>query len=127
MPNKYKALVKNRKRDINLQIGLAQFAGNKTFYQYGQRSTFHKKYLKGKKLKKVNIIVDTLANICRKYIQKNEDIQFCKIDVEGEERNVLLGFDFKKYRPKVFCIESTIPGRLIPNHNLWEDILLRNI
>lgn len=67
-----------------------------------------------------------MYNICRKYIPKNKKIQFCKIDVEGGERNVLLGNDFEKYRPKVFCIESTIPGTYIPNHGLWEYILLKN-
>ena len=65
-----------------------------------------------------------MANICKKYIPKNEVIQFCKIDVEGGERNVLLGNDFEKYRPKIFCIEST--RHFIPNHNLWEYILLKN-
>lgn len=126
LQKKFQALVENRKRDINLQIGLAQFTGNKTFYQLGERSTFHKQYLKGKNVNKVKIIVDTMANICRKYIPKNELIQFCKIDVEGGERNVLLGFDFEKYRPKVLCIEATIPGSYIPCHDLWEDILLKN-
>ena len=65
-----------------------------------------------------------MANICRKYIPKNGVIQFCKIDVEGGEKNVLLGNDFEKYRPKVFCIEST--RHFIPCHHLWEYILLKN-
>ena len=65
-----------------------------------------------------------MANICRKYIPKNEVIQFCKIDVEGGERNVLLGNDFEKYRPKIFCIESQ--KNKIPNYDLWEYILLKN-
>ena len=53
-------------------------------------------------------------------------IQFCKIDVEGGEKDVLLGYDFENYRPKVFCIESTLPGTGIPCHKLWENILLKN-
>ena len=57
---------------------------------------------------------------------KNKEIKFCKIDVEGSERNVLLGYDFINYRPKVFCVESTIPAILIPCHDLFEDILLKN-
>jgi len=67
-----------------------------------------------------------MKNICRKYIKSNHELQFVKIDVEGGERDVLLGYDFEKCRPKVFCIEATNPGTLIPNHQLWEEILLNN-
>ena len=91
-------------------------------YILGCGSTLKKK--NNTKSKSINI--DTMSSICRKYVPKNEIIQFCKIDVEGGERDVLLGYDFENYRPKVFCIESTLPGTPIPCHNLWEDILLRN-
>ena len=67
-----------------------------------------------------------MENICRKYVPKGKEVDFCKIDVEGNERDVLLGYDFKNYRPKVFCIESTIPLTFTPNHQLWEDILILN-
>ena len=67
-----------------------------------------------------------MSDVCKKYIPKNEIIQFCKIDVEGNEKNVLLGYDFDKYRPKVFCIESTYPETDKPSHEEWEDILLEN-
>ena len=67
-----------------------------------------------------------MKNICKKYIPKNEQLQFVKIDVEGGEREVLLGYDFENYRPKAFCIESTKPGTNIPCHKSWEEILLNN-
>ena len=75
----------------------------------------------------MNIEVQSLSKICKKYVPKNVDIQFCKIDVEGNERNVLLGYDFVNYRPKIFCIEATEPGKTIPSHKEWEDILLKMI
>ena len=52
--------------------------------------------------------MDTMSNICKKYVPKGRNVDFCKIDVEGGEKNVLLGYDFINYRPKVFCIESTV-------------------
>ena len=122
LPDKYQALTKFRKRDINLQIGVGKMKENRTFYINGYGSTLKKK--KNSKLKIIE--VDTMFNICRKYVPKNEIIQFCKIDVEGGEKDVLLGYDFESYRPKVFCIESTLPGTDIACHNLWEDILLKN-
>ena len=126
LPHKYPALAENRKRDINLQIGLGKTEGNGTLYEVGGASTLYKKYLKDKNTNTSKIMVNTMLNICEKYVPKNEVIQFCKIDVEGSEKDVLLGNDFEKYRPKVICIESTLPCSLIPSHNLWEDILLKN-
>ena len=70
--------------------------------------------------------MDTMSNICKRYVPKGTKIDFCKIDVEGGEKNVLLGYDFINYRPKVFCIESTIPLTTKPNYILWEDILIKN-
>ena len=124
MPKKYQALAEQRKRDINLKIAIAQIEGNQTFYPFGGHSTLNKQHVFWKNKNIINVIVDTMANICRKYIPKNEVIQFCKIDVEGGERNVLLGNDFEKYRPKIFCIESQ--KNKIPNYDLWEYILLKN-
>jgi FkbM family methyltransferase len=120
LPNNYHALVKFRERDINLQMAAGKMKENGTLYVLGSRSTLQKK----KNTKSISINIDTMSNICRKYVPKNEIIQFCKIDVEGGEKNVLLGYDFENYRPKVFCIESTLPGTQIPCHNLWEEILL---
>jgi FkbM family methyltransferase len=124
LPDKYQALVKFRNRDINLQIGAGKIRENGTLYLDGSESTLQKN--NEKNFTSIKIKVDTMFNICRKYVPKNEIIQFCKIDVEGGEKDVLLGYDFENYRPKVFCIESTLPTTGIPCHSLWEDILLKN-
>ena len=126
LPDKYKALTKFRKRDINLQIGVGKIKKNNTLYMLGYMSNIQKKNEKKKNIKSIEINVDTMSSICRKYVPKNEIIQFCKIDIEGGEKDALLGYDFENYRPKVFCIESTYPGTSIPCHHLWEDILLKN-
>ena len=126
LPNKYEALVKYRNRDINLEIGVGEKEGNATFYLKGTGSTLIKNYSTNNNTKEMNIKINTMLNICKKYVPKNTIIQFCKIDVEGSERNVLLGYDFKNYRPKVFCIESTLPGTSIPSFDSFEDILFKN-
>jgi len=103
-------------------MGAGKKKENGTLYVLGSGSTLQKK----QNTKSISINIDTMYNICRKYVPKNEIIQFCKIDVEGGEKNVLLGYDFESYRPKVFCIESTLPSTSIPCHDLWEEILLKN-
>ncbi len=55
---------------------------------------------------------------------EDKDISFLKIDVEGMERDVLLGMDFENYRPKILVIESTLPCTEIANYEEWEDIVL---
>jgi FkbM family methyltransferase len=116
---------KHRPNDINLQIAVGPNEGNVTFYIKEAASTINPNYSSLAK-EIVNLTMDTMSNICRKYVPPEKKIDFCKIDVEGGEKGVLLGYDFKNYRPKVFCIESTVPGRHKNNHYLWEDILIKN-
>jgi FkbM family methyltransferase len=51
---------------------------------------------------------------------------FCKIDVEGFEKEVLEGINWTTFRPWTFCIEATRPGAGILCHERWEYILLEN-
>ena len=125
LPDKYYSLLEKRPRDYNLQIGVGKNKGNTTLYLNGAGSTIHKKLIK-KSSKSINIKIDTMANICKNYIKKKIKIQFCKIDVEGSEKDVLLSFDFENYRPQVFLIESTWPYTKIPSYPSWEYILIKN-
>ena len=128
LPNQIELFKKERPNDINLQLVVGKKQENITFNINGQYSAVKEVYAgKAKKLNQtINIKMDTMKNICKKYVPKGKEIDFCKIDVEGNERDVLLGYDFKNYKPKVFCIESNIPLTYIPNHKLWEEILLNN-
>ena len=121
----YSFYLKNRTRDINLQLIIDDKEGNLTLYHKGESSTTNTNYSFGY-TNKTNVKAQTMKYVCDKYIPKNKEIHFCKIDVEGAERKVLLGFDFKNYRPKIFCIESTIPATKIPIQNKFEDILFKN-
>ena len=123
--NKIKLFEKERPNDINLQTVVGNNEGNVTLYINDQCSTIKKEFSKGAN-ESINIKMDTMSNVCKKYVPKEKEIDFCKIDVEGNERDVLLGYDFDNYKPKVFCIESTIPMSFIPNHQLWEEILINN-
>ena len=99
--------------------------GNSTLYINGAGSTIYRNLLKNSS-EYINIKIDTMANICKNYLKKEIKIQFCKIDVEGSEKNVLLSFDFKNYRPQVFLIESTWPFSMVPSYPAWEYILIKN-
>ena len=116
-------LCRKRERDINLNIGIGNKHGEMTFYVDGLGSTFCKDEVKNNSKGSKIMEVWTLEEVLREYNPQN--IHFCKIDVEGYEREVLEGMDWH-YRPWVFCMESTKPGTSIPCYDEWEHILLEN-
>ncbi|WP_050515748.1 FkbM family methyltransferase [Dickeya undicola] len=126
----YELVKSQRSRDINLNIAIDSYNGNASLYSVdggnGLSTTIDEiaeKYRReGKDVLSVQINVRTLADICEEFV--SHDIHFLKIDVEGNERNVLLGADFKKYRPWILVIESTLPNTNIPNHSSWESIVI---
>ena len=125
LDDKYALLKNQRPRDINLNIVAGKEKGSTTLYIFKGLTTTMKNYsLPGMAQKLVK--VETMADICKKYVPQGTIIEFCKIDVEGAERNVLLGYDFINYRPKIFCIESTLPLTMIPSYHLFEDVLIKN-
>ena len=126
LPDKYNLLKTFRKRDINLQFGIANKEGNMTLMVKAcESSIFYDK--NASNLKIININVTTMSIICKKFVPVGTIIQFLKIDVEGAEKFVLLGIDFVHYRPKVICIESNINKETnTPAYKEWEDILIKN-
>ncbi len=124
----YSKLVNDRKYDINLCLCAGDKRGTMQLFENGGLSTLDPDI--AKKWETVpnprEVKIRTLADICKKYCPNDKNIDFCKIDVEGFEKNVLLGFDFQNYRPKVFVIESTEPNTMNPTQNEWEHILIEN-
>ncbi|HEX8663097.1 MAG TPA: FkbM family methyltransferase [Beijerinckiaceae bacterium] len=67
----------------------------------------------------------TLAALCAAHAPE-QGIDFLKVDVEGAERDVLAGADWRRFRPKVVLVEAVAPGDMAPSHEAWEPILLEN-
>mgnify|MGYP001265942633 CR=1 FL=1 len=59
-------------------------------------------------IKKVE--TETLNNIIVNSNFANKRIDFLSIDVEGNELNVLKGFDLKKYKPTIVLLEYRLPN-----------------
>jgi FkbM family methyltransferase len=124
----YGELVLDRDRDINLCVCAGEKEEELELYECGGLSTLDlhiaQTWPSVPRPRKVSIV--PLAKICGQYCKPGQEIQFCKIDVEGFEREVLLGFDFQNFRPKIFVVEATEPRTMIPTHQKWEDILFDN-
>ena len=126
LPDMYSALCDKRPNDININAAIGNECGIMTMYLDGLGSTLSDKVVEDNHLNKSNTIrvnVYTLAALLEKY--KPENIHFCKIDVEGFEKQVLEGMNWN-YRPWVFCMESTKPGTHIPCYEEWEHILIEH-
>lgn len=117
-------LREDRKRDINLPIGVGDESGEITFYEnenISGHSSFSKKEAEqtdATKIKQYKVPVRRLEDVFNE--NKVKTIHFLKIDVEGLEESVIKGNDWEKYRPLVVCIEA--------NHrsSAWQDILIKN-
>lgn len=64
----------------------------------------------------------TLAGLCERYVKG--PIDFLKIDVEGAEADVLMGNDWKRFRPKVVVAEAVAPLSNEPTFAAWEPYLM---
>lgn len=103
---------KDRRRDINLNMGIGTTRKMSTFYQLGHAgvSTFSKKEAHsliklGHKLEgRMKIPMYRLEDIIRKYVKGN--IDFMTVDTEGLDLEVLKSNNWEKYRPKLLCVET---------------------
>ena len=120
-----------RPRDVNLQIALSRSAGQALFHEFPDApgvSTFSPELARhgaeklGLACAPRMVSVETLAEVCRAHVRG--PIDFMSIDVEGHERDVLEGADWKAFRPRVLVIEATRPHTPESTHQQWEQIVL---
>ena len=118
-----------RPRDVNIKCLVGSLEGNQTFYEIpnsGLSTGLVKNRIlhesSGHKVHESVERVRTLKGICEDL--KVGEIHFLKIDVEGAEKDVLLGANFVDYRPWIIVIESTEPNSQVQNFENWEQILV---
>lgn len=70
----------------------------------------------------IRMPIVTMADLCERY--GVSEIDFLKIDVEGAEADVLMGNDWKRFRPKVIVAEAILPGSGEPAWQEWEPYIL---
>jgi len=112
-----------RKRDINLNVGVGAKKGELDFYKVdkekGVYSGFDKKhvlrYAKEEEIVIRKVPIKKLNDIFTEYIKDDVLIDFMSVDVEGFEIEVLSGNDWSKYRPYLIMIEFGNKGKEIIN------------
>ncbi|MES2680309.1 MAG: FkbM family methyltransferase [Bacteroidota bacterium] len=114
-PSLYAVIKKERPRELNLNVGVGLVSGESAdFYimNIPTLNTFSKSEAEryaaypGKEIKEIVKLPLLTVN---EIIQKNFDNKtpnFVSLDVEGMDLEIIKSFDFSKFRPQVFCIET---------------------
>ena len=119
-----------RPLDIQIQSLVGAKPGNATYYLvedfHGLSTTIenHARAAQsefGKRSQAMIMPVTTLQALCEQYAPNA--IDFLKIDVEGAEREVLFGGDWRRFRPKVVVLEALAPVTMAPAWEGWEPLL----
>jgi FkbM family methyltransferase len=129
-PQWFERLEKARPRDINLQLALGAEPGAITLYEIPDTglSTAEKEFAerheaeRGYQSRELRVKMDTLSRVCERFHLAR--IHFLKIDVEGAEKAVLQGADFRKIRPWIILVEATLPNSQEESYSDWEPLLL---
>jgi FkbM family methyltransferase len=122
-----------RPRDAQIQSLIGEKPGTATYYLvedfHGLSTTIedHARAAEseyGKRSRPMAMPVRTLLSLCEQFAPGA--IDFLKIDVEGAEREVLLGGDWRSFRPKIVVLEALAPVTMAPAWDTWEPLLLEN-
>lgn len=134
-PKLFDEIKKRRRRDTCLNVGVGGLQTAKAdFYVMSGKTlnTFSKKeaerYLsyRDKKIEKViQIPLIPVNEIIKQYFPSCPN--FISLDVEGLDLPILETFDFTKYRPEIFCIETLTFSEDKSEHKIDEIIDLMNL
>jgi FkbM family methyltransferase len=120
--------VRPRDRHVEALAGAAE--GEATFHlveDYHGLSTMFAEHARaaqerfGKASRALTRPVTTLAALCAEHAPRA--FAFLKVDVEGAEREVLLGADFGRFRPEVVVVEALAPYTLAEAWECYEPFL----
>lgn len=130
-PSYFEQLCIARPNDINLNIALGERSGSVTMslVENSGLSTADEQIAAqhaaaGHLLRRHSVDMLTLAAAWKQYVPEGQAVHFLKVDVEGLEKSVLAGNDWRMNRPWIVLVEATLPNSQVEVHEEWESILL---
>lgn len=128
-PGYFARLLAERGEDVNLNLALAEVAGEAVFFVLPgtglstlDPAIAEQHRAAGFDVRETRVPLETLAEVCRRHVIG--EIHFLKIDAEGAEKRVLLGADFTAFRPWIVLLEAVRPLSPEPSFAEWEGVLL---
>lgn len=104
-----------RRRDINLQMGVAEASGSLVYYEFDEPAlnTFDPVLLEARKrttpyklVRQRTVPVERLDTILGRHLPQGQAIDFLTIDVEGLDFAVLRSNDWSRFRPRCVLVEA---------------------
>jgi len=104
---------KMRSRDVNLQLGISEQAGELLYYEFDEPAlnTFDEQLMREREsstpyrvIATRRIKVEPLTAVLAAYLPSGQAIDFLSVDVEGLDLNVLRSNDWERFRPR--CVVS---------------------
>lgn len=95
-----------RERDINLSVAVGETEGTLTLYGSDGVASVLPEHAGGA-LRSISVEAITLNKVFKNYVPDGQDVHILKLDVEGFEREIIMGFDLSRYRPWIICTECT--------------------
>ena len=133
-PTAIKVFNRYRKRDINLNFGIADKEGSLVFYCFDEPAlnSFSKEISLERNETTHYKIIDTikipvfpLHQILHKYLPQGVHIDFLNIDVEGLDIAVLQSNDWDKYIPEFILIEDIINVENLTTSNVYNFLIIK--
>jgi len=123
----FQHLAESRPRDLNLNLALGEREEVRDFFEVPDSglSSLGANPAPGTGVTVPGMRVTTLAKIWAEHVG-GRTVDFLKIDVEGWERQVIAGGDWRRFRPRIVVVEATRPNSQEPAWEDWEPILLEN-
>ena len=114
-PQAMRLFARQRSRDCNVQLGVAEQAGSMTYHEFDEPAlnTFDEKLAAWRSANtryrvvgRREIPVQPLAGILQRHLPANQSIDFLSIDVEGLDLAVLRSNDWRQFRPRCVLAEA---------------------
>jgi FkbM family methyltransferase len=117
-PSRCDRIKQARTRDINLNVGLSRTNGRMTFFDvdppalatFSPERAAEVEKLGAKVIRKIDVEVVRLDTVFEKYLQ-GKTVDFCTLDAEGLDLEILKSNDWTRFRPKVICVEVSNESR----------------
>jgi FkbM family methyltransferase len=114
-PDAIRAFARERKRDTNLQMGVAERAQTLAYYVFDEPAlnTFDQGLMEWRLantpyrvLRTIPVPVERLDAILGRYLPAGRRIDFLTVDVEGLDFAVLRSNDWRQFRPQCVLVEA---------------------
>ncbi len=124
-PGSMAAFSKSRPRDVNIECGVAEHAGECRFFLFNEPAlnTFDERVAKGQENHRYHITSSVvvpqqpLSVLLDRHLPAGATIDFLSVDAEGRDLDVLRSNDWARFRPRIVIAECALASIAMVSEN----------